>query len=396
MQNTDRIKSIDILTVIRDCGQPLRRSGNKYKTLCPWHSDRSLGSFVVYPQNNSCACFSCGHGGSVIDYYMAEKDVDFKTACTELQAAYIDSSEGATRTPQREYHEPETLHIRLDAVRTTLAAYERNTLISYLSTIYPPADVVRTAHEYLIGTQRDGSTIFWYKSFGENAARTAKIIRYLPDGHRDKSRGATWLHALFTPYEKHDRDNPDRIIYTRPPRLDIAKWSTDPSHTADGRDTQWKARFSLFGEHLLHDPARADLPVCIVESEKSALICAIHDPRFLWLATGGKKFLREDRIAALQLQHRQVILVPDRDALYDQPLPPKPSAKVSVGSPDGENTRTDPSWETTAATFAYRDHIAICRDVEDLARDLEVTDPKCDIADLYLLQAIAAKSADAQ
>ena len=384
MQTTDRIKSIDILTVIRDCGQPLRRSGNKYKTLCPWHSDRSLGSFVVYPQNNSCACFSCGHGGSVIDYYMAEKNVDFKTACTELQAAYIDSSEGATRTPQREYHEPETLHIRLEMVRTTIAAYERNTLLQYLSTIYPPADVVRTAHEYLVGTRRDGSAIFWYKSYGENSARTAKIIRYLPDGHRDKSRGATWLHALFTPYEKTDRQG--NVLYTSPPRLDIAKWSTDPIHTADGRDTQWKARCTLFGEHLLHDPARADLPVCIVESEKSALICALHEPRFLWLATGGKKFLREDRLAALQLQHRQVILVPDRDALYDQPLPTKQSADAPSAA-----TRTDPSWETIAATFSYRDNISICRDVEDLARDLEVTDPKCDIADLYLLQAQASK-----
>lgn len=388
MQNTDRIKSIDILTVIHDCGQPLRRSGNKYKTLCPWHSDRSLGSFVVYPQNNSCACFSCGHGGSVIDYYMAEKGVDFKTACAELQAAYIDSSEGATRTPQREYHEPDTLHIRLDAVRTTLAAYDRNTLLQYLSTIYPPADVVRTAHEYLVGTRRDGSAIFWYKSYGENAARTAKIMRYLPDGHRDKSRGATWLHALFSPYEKYDRDNPDRIIYSRPPTLDIRQWSTDPSLTHDGSNTQWKARFSLFGEHLLHDPARRDLPVCIVESEKSAIICALHEPRFLWLATGGKKFLKEEKIAALQSQHRDIILVPDRDALIQQAIVAEDESSPSK--------KSDPTWEDVALTFAYRDHISLCRDAEDLAIALGVTDPKCDIADLYLLQAIAAnKSADA-
>lgn len=380
----DRIKAIDILTVIHDCGQPLRRSGSKYKTLCPWHADRSLGSFVVYPQNNSCACFSCGHGGSVIDYYMAEKGVDFKTACEQLQAAYIDSSEGATRAPQRLYREPETLHIRLDAVRTTLAAYEQNTLLQYLSTIYSPADVVRTAREYLVGTARDGSAIFWYKAFGENAARTAKIMRYLPDGHRDKSRGATWLHALFTPYEKTDKKG--NILYTRPPRLDITRWSTDPSHTADGRDTEWKARCTLFGEHLLHDPARANIPVCIVESEKSAIICALHEPRFLWLATGGKKFLREDRIAALQLQHREVILVPDRDALYDQLL------HTNVSS-DSKQTHIDPSWETVASSFSYRDHISICRDVEGLAKELDVTDPKCDIADLYLLQAQHSKAA---
>lgn len=370
---SDRIKSIDILTVIRDCGQPLKRSGNKYKTLCPWHADRSLGSFVVYPQNNSCACFSCGHGGSVIDYYMAEKDVDFKTACAELQAAYIDSTEGAASTPQREYHEPATLHIRLDAVRTTIAAYDHNTLLQYLSTIFPLADVVRTAREYLIGTQRDGSTIFWYKAFGENTCRGCKIISYLPNGHRNKRKGGLWLSSLLSPYEKEDKDG--NIIYSRPPTLDIHRWATDPSLAPEGRDTQWKIRFNFFGEHLLHDPARRDLPVCIVESEKSALICALHQPEYLWLATGGKNFLHESKFAALQLQHREVILVPDRDALTQQTIP----------STNGGNPRTIPSWEETAANFAYRDHIHLCRDTEDLARDLEVTDPKCDIADLYLL-----------
>lgn len=304
---------------------------------------------------------------------MAEKNVDFKTACTQLQAAYIDSSEGATRTPKRNYREPETLHIKLGAVRTTLAAYNRNTLLAFLSTIYPPAEVVRTAREYLVGTARDGSAIFWYKAYGENAARTAKIMRYLSDGHRDKSRGATWLHALFTPYEKTDRQG--NVIYTRPPRLDICQWSTDPSHTADGRDTEWKARCTLFGEHLLHDPARADLPVCIVESEKSAIICAIHEPRFLWLATGGKKFLREDKIAALQQQGRTIYLFPDRDAYED----------ITRINPKSGKETIDKSWPHVAETFQYHDHIFLSTDLLEYCQELGITDPKCDIADIYLL-----------
>lgn len=369
----DRIKSINILSVIQDCGYTLHKSGsNKYKSICPWHADQSIGSFIIYTRNNSCACFACGHGGSVIDYYMAAKNVDFATAVKELEELYIDSSTGASRVETKKYIEPETLHIKLDAVRKTISGYSHNTLLKYLSTIFDKNEVERIAREYLVGTTKDGSTLFWYKSFGENSCRSAKIIKYKPDGHRDKSSGGTWIHALFSPYEKTDING--NVIYSRPPRLDITQWSDDPSFTPEGRDTEWKARFTLFGEHLLHDPARKDLPVCIVESEKSAIICALYEPRFLWLATGGKNFLKEDRMAALQYQGRQVILVPDRDALVTQ-----------VTTDKNGREHISPSWEETAMTFMYRDHIAVCRDVEELAKDLQVDDPKCDIADLYLL-----------
>jgi hypothetical protein len=42
----------------------------------------------------------------------------------------------------------------------------------------------------------------------------------------------------------------------------------------------------FFGEHLL--TIHPSKQVCIVESEKTAMLCAVYMPQFLWIATGGK------------------------------------------------------------------------------------------------------------
>lgn len=54
--------------------------------------------------------------------------------------------------------------------------------------------------------------------------------------------------------------------------------------------------------------------VALVESEKTAVICAGLMPRFLWLATGGKSMIN-DRL--LVLQGRKVVAFPDIDG-YDE------------------------------------------------------------------------------
>lgn len=63
----------------------------------------------------------------------------------------------------------------------------------------------------------------------------------------------------------------------------------------------------LFGLHLL--PRYPAKTVCIVESEKTAIICACHYPQFLWLATGGCGNLQADKLQPLQ--GRNVVVYPD-------------------------------------------------------------------------------------
>lgn len=377
--NIDRIKAIPILDVAAELGMKTYRSGSLYKTLCPWHSERHP-SLKLYPANQSCACFSCRKGGSVIDLWMAVQGVDTKTAIQQLGDKFLKNDPAATqRRAVKRRADPATLHIKRDKMVRTIpvTSYRSNILLAYLFTIYPPDDVVRTAHEYLVGTLRNGSTIFWYMAY-DGTVRSGKIMRYLPNGHRDKrdyipdgNGGYTYSPAVDWMHELLRREGA------------LQEWSREPIDP-EMKKIEWEPRTTLFGEHLLHDPSRRHLPVCIVESEKSAIIGALHNPNYLWLATGGLSFLREDRIASVQIQGRDIILIPDRDALSDK--------EVTITAKDGSTTtRTIESWETIANSFAYRDHIYICHDVEDLARNLEVTDPKCDIADLYLLQAQQSK-----
>ena len=73
---------------------------------------------------------------------------------------------------------------------------------------------------------------------------------------------------------------------------------------------EWELTQCLFGEHLL--AAHPDKPVALVESEKTAVICAGLMPKYLWLATGGKSQLNPERLAVLT--NRKVIAFPDVDA----------------------------------------------------------------------------------
>lgn len=73
----------------------------------------------------------------------------------------------------------------------------------------------------------------------------------------------------------------------------------------------WELTQCLFGEHLL--TKYPDATVALVESEKTAIICAALMPRFIWVATGGKTQLG-DKLDVLR--GRKVLAFPDIDA-YD-------------------------------------------------------------------------------
>ena len=68
----------------------------------------------------------------------------------------------------------------------------------------------------------------------------------------------------------------------------------------------WTLSQCLFGEHLL--PLCPDLPVALVEAEKTAVICSAVFPEFLRLATGGLGQFN-DRVKVLL--GRQVVAFPD-------------------------------------------------------------------------------------
>lgn len=150
----------------------------------------------------------------------------------------------------------------------------------FLRRLFDEETVVGLVRDYWLGVTRAGDVIF-FQIDKRGWCRTGKIMRYdAVSGHRVKDEGVkgriTWVHSLL----KVRRALPE----------------------------DWVLSQCLFGEHLL---ARfPDKAVALVESEKTAVICAGVMPDYIWLATGGKSQFNE-RLDVLS--GREVVAFPDVD-----------------------------------------------------------------------------------
>ena len=132
--------------------------------------------------------------------------------------------------------------------------------------------------DYCIGATRSGNVIFWQIDH-QGQVHGGHIMQYRTDGHREGFQG--WTHV--------------------------------PLIRAGLLPPDWTLHQCLFGQHLL--PRRPDAHVCLVESEKTALVMAAYKPELLWLATAGSGGLSPERVACLQ--GRRVTVFPD-SGCYDK------------------------------------------------------------------------------
>lgn len=156
---------------------------------------------------------------------------------------------------------------------STIKHYDRNNLFVYLSRRFGAEKIEPIFKEYNVGTANKwgGSTVYWQVDAAQRV-HAGKIMAYDDTGHRIKNVPAvTWVHSEL--------------------------------HLPD-----FNLRQCFFGEHLL--PKYPDKTVAIVESEKTALICAFFMPEMLWIASGGCSGCM-NREAAKALAGRTVVLVPD-------------------------------------------------------------------------------------
>lgn len=61
----------------------LKKAGNNYKGLCPFHAENTP-SFMVSPELQICKCFGCGEGGDIFAFFQKVEGVDFGTALERL------------------------------------------------------------------------------------------------------------------------------------------------------------------------------------------------------------------------------------------------------------------------------------------------------------------------
>ena len=293
-----------ITDVIEDCGITLVRKGTNFECLCPFHEDRHMGSFVVNPRMNIYYCFSCGAKGDPIGFLQEYEGMDYITALRYLAAMYrIPIDDGPVpvvkpRVPRPVMPPTQRMLWVRDIIRPYAEHVTENNLVRWMLNLpWKPSD--RTNLElmlrfYRVGTSLKGDTKGWTvfpQIDMQYYVRDMKLMSYKPDGHRDKQSkyNFNWMSAMMT---KAGLMDPDKYHVDR----------------------------CLFGLHLASAFPKAE--VCIVESEKTAILCsAFSDPNErIWMATGGKSGFRPTTLQPLIDQKRDIVLFPDFDAYKEWTL----------------------------------------------------------------------------
>ena len=180
--------------------------------------------------------------------------------------------------PQHQKQETKTDYIPFDLIQRSEST--DNNLMRYLGKFFPLSDLRRVTKAYHLGSTRKGEIIF-PEIDTQGRCRTGKIMQYGEDGHRVKNErdAVDWLHARYMRQQ--------------------GKKASD-----------FRLRQCLFGEHLLTE--RPDEMVALTESEKSAIICALVFPDFVWVSCGGKHGFKPD--LCKPLAGRNVLVYADADA----------------------------------------------------------------------------------
>lgn len=95
------LDTADIVDVVSDFVS-LKRRGANYIGLCPFHNERTP-SFSVSKSKGICKCFSCGKGGSAVNFIMEHEQLSFNEALKYLAKKYnIEIKEYELTDAQRE------------------------------------------------------------------------------------------------------------------------------------------------------------------------------------------------------------------------------------------------------------------------------------------------------
>lgn len=297
----DKVKdAADIVDVVGDFVE-LRKVGVNYTGLCPFHDDKTDGNFIVRPKTastgaNTYHCFVCmrkGEGGGPVDFLMKHEYMSFMDAIRWLGKKYSIEVDNVPLNytpppPRPKPVPPPPMVMERKWVKQLMGNYNQNTFTLWYGRLpwneHQRKMMKTTLWQYCVGCYFDGRVVFWYIDH-EGIPRSAKLMSYLPDGHRDKERNPGWLYNQ-TGYR--DTCKPDEHTVLKP----------------------------LFGSHLLKRYPNANINV--VESEKTALIMANYfgqPENQLWLACGGLKHLNIDSMQPLIDQGRRVWLWPDKDGV---------------------------------------------------------------------------------
>jgi len=228
------------------------------------NKDGKFVNFKNYPTHFGY-CHSCGKNTMPPSIYINEKGVQFVWNKTEncfqelLDNSYnIALSHPINLKPKKELI---VKHIEPSYIANNYNSNPNDNLTNYLFANYDRNLVQNAIDKYQIKSAKDGGTVFLLIN-RNNRIQKVKISYYNKFGKRSNK-------------------------YNVP-------FKNDQGYLA-----------CLFGEHLLGDNKNINL----VESEKTALVCSIIFPHYIWLSYGGSNGLTDAKLKVLQ--GKKIVIIPD-------------------------------------------------------------------------------------
>ncbi len=80
------LDAADIVEVVSDYVHLVKR-GSNYMGLCPFHNEKTP-SFSVSQSRNICHCFSCGKGGSPVNFITEKEGINYHDPLIHLADKY--------------------------------------------------------------------------------------------------------------------------------------------------------------------------------------------------------------------------------------------------------------------------------------------------------------------
>jgi len=297
-----KIHDISIVTVADKLGIKLYGMGDENrKACCPYHEDQHPS--LHFSTKRGCfKCFVCGAKGDAIKLVQDQENLSFTEACewiikecniivtddkpisalSALSAGQQKSVKSVSSVVEKkEPVSPEVpksvIPLNSELVTKSLSLNSEFCKSVVSAGYLTDAQLSSAVSRYRLGATKDGGVIFW-EIDAQQQVHTGKIMYYQSDCHRDKSHTPTWVHSLMK--------------------------SQLPAN--------YELQHCLFGLHLLtSDLSHQPSAVCIVESEKTAVIMSEIIPEFLWLSCGGLQMFKPELLAPL-VNHK-VVVFPDTD-----------------------------------------------------------------------------------
>lgn len=166
------------------------------------------------------------------------------------------------------------------------ASLENNNLFKFIVKHFGEDAAYRIAAKYRLETHsyKDfyGAAIF-YQYDKEKKCHAFKVMQY------DEDTGKRIKGSSDNEENKEEAKNEKDLLYQKP--------------------LMGAGNYCLFGRHLLTEQEK-DKKICIVESEKTAIIASIAYPEAIWMATGSCYYLTEEKI---DFSTENLYLFPDSD-----------------------------------------------------------------------------------